>query len=177
MIDFLLINSNNVLAFLTGILVLITGYYAWQTRMMVKNTHLPSLKIYKTNIFIGDDLTIGLKNIGTGSAKDVIGSITFKSKNSEDKSFNFKYTLLIPNEKIVIQHHFDDINRNNVGENYNKIILDCTFIDILNNKKKVKDVIDLSQEDIINMNFDSDNLSEINYNLRNIERAIENLKR
>ncbi len=172
-------NSNNIIAFLTGVLVIITGYYAWQTRNLVQNTHLPVLKIYKTNISMGNDLAIGLKNIGLGYAKNIIGEITFKGKTSQirTKSFNFKYTLLSPNNKIIMKHNFEDINRNSVKENYSQIILNCSYSDILGNKKKIMDIIDLGEEDIINMDFNSDQFREINHNLYDIKRAIEDLRR
>lgn len=174
------INAQSM-EYLTGFLVIITAYYAWQTNNMVEEMKLvrqyqfiPALKIKPTSLSVGSRLDIEIKNFGFGPAKDIRGVIRIEPNGEEIK---IVCPLLNPSESFSIRNpHKNDIGR------FKNMTLDVTFRDIVNKKSKGYDIFII--EDVDKIPIDSyrkdkiaQELSNVSSNLKEIERAISNQKR
>ena len=82
MVGYLKCINAQSMDYLTGFLVIITAYYAWQTNNMVEEMKLvrqyqfiPALKLEPTSLSLGSSHDLEIKNYGFGPAKDIRGVI------------------------------------------------------------------------------------------------------
>lgn len=140
--------------YLTGFLVILTAYYAWQTNKMVEEMKLvrqyqfiPALKINPTSLSVGSRLDIEIKNYGFGPAKDIKGVIRIEPNGEEIKIY---YPLLNPSESFSIKFPYrnaEDIKK------FKNVILDVTFKDIVNKETNGNDFFSIEDVDKIPIDF------------------------
>ncbi len=176
---FLKIVIDNSISILTLLLVIITGYYAWQTKKTVKEMELarryqfiPSLKIRPT----GDSIKI--ENIGLGPAKNIRGKIKLEPNGEE---IEVVYPLLYPEKKFVLWRCFKNVKSYEDIKKFSQLILSVQFEDITNNPYNEEDKFIISDlEKIRNDDFSRDkitnSLDDIGRKLDEITRAIKDLK-
>ncbi len=91
---------------LVTVLVLVTGFYAWQTRNTVKEMRaareaqiLPKLSLGIETIAAGYPLAV-LRNLGLAAAIDVTVKITEKRDTGDDRERTWSSQSLFPGERI-----------------------------------------------------------------------------
>ncbi|RZN15145.1 MAG: hypothetical protein EF812_03380 [Methanosarcinales archaeon] len=88
MVELLFFLKDYSINILTVFLVLITAYYAWQTKKMVKEMEIarrlqfiPALKIKPTRLYSGNYFDVEIVNIGLGPAKNIKEKIRLEPKS------------------------------------------------------------------------------------------------
>jgi len=164
--------------FLTLALVLVTTYYAYQTRQTVKemvitrkHQFLPSLRVEPTRLFLGDSFDIEIVNIGLGPAKNIHGKIKLEPNGGQ---IEIVYPLLYPQEKFALHSPLKEIKDYNDVKKYSKLILSATFEDISNTTHNNHDTFLIEDlERIKNDDYPRDRIVD---SLRDIERKLDAIK-
>ena len=186
MVELLFFLKDYSINILTVFLVLITAYYAWQTKKMVKemgiarrHQFIPALRIEPTRLYIGDSFDVKIVNIGLGPAKNIKGKIRLEPNGDE---IEITYPTLYPQKRFALQSPFKDAESYQDIKKFKQLVLSATYADITNNTYDEGDIFYLGDLDKIR-NDDytrdevSDKLGDIGRKLDNISRAIEHLGR
>lgn len=181
MIDWLGLLDKHAISILTAILVIITGYYAWQTKLMVaemviarRHQFMPSLKIKPTRIYIGDSFDVEIINIGLGPAKNIKGTIALKPGCEE---VEVVCPILYPQKRLVLHAPFAKAKVYADVKNLETLELTASFQDLADSNYEKKDVFTLSDlEKVKNDDYPRDRtvdeLREISKKLSDIKTAI-----
>lgn len=121
---------------LTAILVIVTIYYAWQTKRMVdemvvsrRYQFVPSLKVTPTRLSLDDSFDIEICNIGLGPAKNIRGTLKLEPNGEE---FQFVHPKLYPKEKLSRRAPFKEVKSFARAMDYTELKLIVSFEDITN---------------------------------------------
>ncbi|WP_321430844.1 hypothetical protein [uncultured Methanolobus sp.] len=169
---------------LTAILVIITGYYAYQTRVMVKEMEaarlhqfIPSLKATHTRLYLGDGFHIKISNIGMGPAKNIRGNLKLEP---DGEKVDFVYPMLYPKESFSLSSPFKT-ESSRIASDFKKVSMTACFEDIANSSYSANDsftIADISKvkNDEYKRDKMVDALKSIETELKTIARAIEKKK-
>lgn len=179
MVDWAIFFEKYSITIFTAVLVIITAYYAWQTRKMVKEMEnakmyqfIPSLKIEPTSLFLGDSFDIEIKNIGLGPAKNIKGKIVLEPDGNE---IEIVYPLLYPKKRFALSNPFEKAKTYSEAKKFKRVELIASFQDMADNPHENKDFFDLSDLDKIkNDTYPRDNTPD---ELRNIGSKLDDIKR
>lgn len=161
---------------LTALLLIVTAYYAWQTKKTVeemvnarKSQYTPSLKIETTVFFLDVDLSVKITNIGLGTAKNIKGKLKLEPNGEE---IDIIYPLLYPRDSFAIMQPFKSVQYVANAKNY-KLKLSANCEDILGTIYEINDSFDL--KDIENIKNDFYSRDKIAENLKDIGKEIRTL--
>lgn len=161
---------------LTALLLIVTGFYAWQTKKTVeemenarKSQYTPSLKIETTHFIIGGDLSVKITNIGIGTAKNIKGKLKLEPDGEE---IDIIYPLLYPRDSFALMQPFMSVKYVANAKNY-KLKLSASCEDILGTIHEVKDSFNL--KDIENIKNDYQSRNKIVKELRDTNKELKNL--
>jgi len=173
--------STNILS---AILILITAYYAWQTRIMVKEMEVtrkyqfvPSLKVKPIKLSSGDQFDVEIINIGLGPAKNIKGKLKLEPYGEE---IDIVYHILHPGDRFVLNTPF--INAKNFSDvkKFKILKLSVYFEDMVNTTHESIDLCNLDDfektKNCYYTNETVDELNNIQRELYGIRSAIENKK-
>ena len=182
----IMIDSTAIIAYLsqysipilTFFLVLITGYYAWETRSMVKemektrkNQFIPYLKIKPTRLYLGDGFEIEIKNIGVGVAKNIRGTISLIPDGGQKEVV---YPILFPRERFVLQEPFERARTYESARSYREIKLSVNYMDISDNIHTQEDIFLI--DDLNRIRNDDYSRNKVADELRDIGRKLDDIK-
>ncbi|WP_321429052.1 hypothetical protein [uncultured Methanolobus sp.] len=163
---------------LTAILVIITAYYAWQTRGMVKEMEtarlyqfLPSLKVNPTHLHLGDGFDVEIRNLGVGPAKNIRGTLKIEPDGDE---VDIIYTILYPTESFSLHAPFKCADSYKIAKEYKQLTMEVCFEDIANITHENKDVFMI--EDIDKTRNDDHRASTIVEVLNEIKRTLDSIE-
>lgn len=144
----------DVLVIVTGILVILTGFYAIQTKKTVKVLEktarmefLPKIKGH-VNMIGPVNIDFRISNVGKGSASDVRVNFTFIGQHTVERTWT--QPLMKPND---FQDFFIPINDDNQTQsnipffqnNETRIEFNATYRDILDINHSSTEVINISE--------------------------------
>lgn len=173
-----------VAAVATSALVLVTTVSVIMTQSLLNEQKLarrqdikPSFNILVKAISLGE-AGIGLKNVGNGTAKNIEGEITVQPQGAVA---DFYYSSVPPGQLLPIGNPFDDISLTQDDEDYDKIIAEGTYEDIMGNewdfkieesykKNTIEEYMMKDQSIEESLDDIADEMSDVTSELRDIER-------
>lgn len=176
---------NYMTFFSTISLVLITAYYALQTKKTVdvmEKTRIsqftPAFKIVPKILYYGGEFGLEITNIGVGTAKNIKGKLKLISTGEETDIF---YPSLYSRESLVLRQPFKNVKLNADTSKDNKVELSVMYEDIAGNTYETNELFSIDYSEITkNENYTKDKivseLQNIKNELKNIDKEISSLK-
>lgn len=172
-------NSGAVIAFATIALVGITSYYAFQTRQTtkaIKKSSELSIRPHmkgSVNVLGIASVVMHISNVGTGPANNVKLEYWRYTEESDSKKWGRPFLMPKDGDDIFIQDKNGDalLKMDYFKKNNYVIILKGEYEDILGNKYKMDDSIDVTEfvKSISGVLYKEESLEKIADSLKSIE--------